>query len=53
MLLLAFVGATAAMIVAVVVIARTGSDWADAGALVLLIVCLALIGAIIWRQLRD
>jgi hypothetical protein len=52
-LLLTFLAATLTMVGAVVVIGRTDSDWADAGAVVLMLVIVALLMAAIRRQLRD
>ena len=52
-LLIAFFAATVAMVCAVVVIGRTHSDWADIGAVALLVGLVAVMGAMIARQLRD
>jgi hypothetical protein len=52
-LLIAFFAATVSMVCAVVVIGRTHSDWADIGAVALLVGLVAVMGAMIARQLRD
>jgi hypothetical protein len=52
LLLLFFLG-TVVTIAAVVVIARTLSDWADLGAVAFVLVVAGLIGAILARELRS
>jgi hypothetical protein len=52
-LLPSFIAAVLAMVGAVVVIGRTGSDWADVGAIALLLVLTGLLGAMIARRLRT
>jgi uncharacterized membrane protein YfcA len=52
-LLFLFFVATFAVIGAVVLISQTRSDWADAGTVALVLVLVALIGAVLARQLRD
>ena len=52
-LLFLFLVATFAVIGAVVLIGQTKSDWADAGTVVLVLALVALMGAVLARQLRD
>jgi hypothetical protein len=52
-LLLEFFGATAGMVAAVVLLVRAHSDWADAGAVLLLLGVVVLLGVEIRRELRD
>ena len=52
-LLVAFFAATVAMVLAVVAIGRTGSDWSDAGAILLLIALVGLVLAAIRRRLGE
>jgi ribose/xylose/arabinose/galactoside ABC-type transport system permease subunit len=52
-LLVAFFAATIGMVGAILLAVRAGSDWADAGAVVLLVaIAAALLGGIV-RSLRD
>jgi hypothetical protein len=48
-----FLAAMLVMVGAVVVVGRTGSDWADVGAVALLFATLGLLVAAILRRLRD
>jgi uncharacterized protein involved in response to NO len=52
-LLVGFFAATVVMVLAVVAIGRTGSDWSDIGAILLLIALAGLVLAAIRRQLRE
>jgi uncharacterized membrane protein HdeD (DUF308 family) len=52
-LLLAFFAATAGMVGVVVLALRADSDWADAGAVVVLLGVVGLLLAEIMRELRD
>jgi uncharacterized membrane protein len=52
-LLLTFLAATLAIVGAVVVVGRTDSGWADAGAIVLLLATLGLMLVAILRRLGD
>ena len=52
-LLVGFFAATVVMVLAVVAIGRTGSDWSDVGAILLLIALAGLVLAAIRRLLRE
>jgi hypothetical protein len=52
-MLIVFIGSILVMVLAIVVIGRTGSEWADIGAVVLLLGITAALGAVIARALRD
>jgi phosphate/sulfate permease len=52
-LLAMFVIGTLTVVGAVVAMARIGDDWGDAGAIVVVLVIVSLLGLVIARQLRD